>query len=167
MTVEDKNCFHCNNHYVTGDDMTVEDSELCPSCENLGMLLDCPLCEAPYYQSYDSQVEMCRCCYVRQTEGIQKADVVFVFGQGRLKLDAFGETTIDMYSSKKELMNSMKGLRDVLLSQDTMHVDIIIDTTHPIGRLNSLYIEETFHANRLIEGLYNIAYNAYEEITNK
>lgn len=167
MTVEDRNCFHCDQHYVTGDDMTREDTELCPSCDNQGMLIDCVKCDAPTYISNDSEYELCRCCYVRQAEGIKKPDVLFVMGQGHLKLEAFGETTEDTYFSKMDLVNAIKGFSDFLSGHDTIHVDIVIDTAHQVGGISSHFIEEKFHATRLIEGLYNIAIMAYEEISTQ
>lgn len=167
MTVEDKSCFHCNEHYVTGDDTTQEDSELCPSCDDKGMLLECPFCDMAYYSSHIVSVPYCRVCYIRKTNNIIVPDVLFAVGQGHISLNAFGEQRDDVYNSKDELYHSLMGFREFLESESNLHVDIIYDTLHPIGGIRSYYLEEDFHVERLMADIYSVINNMYEELTSQ
>lgn len=164
MTVEDKNCLHCNNHYVTGDDVTVEDNELCPSCDNQGMLLDCPLCDMLYYESNHANSSCCPVCYMRNKENITKPDVLLVIGQGHILLDAFGERTECLYSSKTDVRLALNGLHELIMDSDAIHIDVIIDTSNPIGGLRQYYLETEVEKNRFYMNLYNFLITFYEQL---
>ena len=93
-----------------------------------------------------------------------KPDVLLVIGQGHILLDAFGERTEEVYTSKEDLYTSLRGFREVLESEEDFHLDIIYDTAHAIGGIRSFHIKNELQIECIIVSLYNVVNNAYDQL---